>query len=69
MLIAGTSRRCSASLGVATFPMHGEDGAALLKAAGLALHHAKMNGRGPYRELPAGVSRYRRKEGIAPGRD
>ncbi|MDU0342892.1 putative bifunctional diguanylate cyclase/phosphodiesterase [Bosea rubneri] len=45
MLIAGTSRRCSASLGVATFPMHAEDGAALLKAAGLALHHAKMNGR------------------------
>lgn len=45
MLIAGASRRCSASLGVATFPIHAEDGAALLKAAGLALHHAKMNGR------------------------
>ncbi|WP_203194616.1 putative bifunctional diguanylate cyclase/phosphodiesterase [Xanthobacter dioxanivorans] len=45
MLIAGTSRRYSASLGFATFPMHAEDGADLLKAAGLALHHAKMNGR------------------------
>ena len=45
MLIAGTSRRCSASLGVATFPMHAEDGTDLLKSAGLALHQAKVNGR------------------------
>lgn len=43
--IAGTSRRCSASLGVANYPKHGTDLDSLLKAADLALYHAKSLGR------------------------
>ncbi|HEX2840461.1 putative bifunctional diguanylate cyclase/phosphodiesterase [Hyphomicrobium sp.] len=43
--IAGTSRRCSASLGVANFPGHGRDLDSLLTAADLALYHAKSLGR------------------------
>lgn len=43
--IAGTSRRCSASIGVAAFPGHGRDAASLFKAADLALYHAKALGR------------------------
>ncbi|MFT3804170.1 MAG: EAL domain-containing protein [Burkholderiaceae bacterium] len=43
--IAGTARRCSASLGLASFPRHGRDAASLFKAADLALYHAKALGR------------------------
>lgn len=34
------------SIGVAIFPEHGEDGAALIKHADIALYHAKNSGRG-----------------------
>lgn len=43
--IAGTSRRYSASLGLAVFPRHGENAESLFKAADLALYHAKSLGR------------------------
>jgi diguanylate cyclase (GGDEF)-like protein/PAS domain S-box-containing protein len=35
-----------ASIGVSLFPDHGDDGAALIKHADIALYHAKNNGRG-----------------------
>ena len=43
--IAGTARRCSASLGVASFPQHGRGADEIFKAADLALYHAKALGR------------------------
>lgn len=43
--IGVTARRCSASIGTATFPQDGQDSEALFKAADLALYHAKALGR------------------------
>jgi diguanylate cyclase (GGDEF)-like protein/PAS domain S-box-containing protein len=46
--IGATVRRCSASLGVAAFPRDGRNSEALMKAADLALYHAKALGRDRY---------------------
>lgn len=43
--IGASSRRCSASVGVAIFPRHATDAASLFKAADMALYHAKSLGR------------------------
>ena len=43
--LGATTRRCSASLGIARFPEDGEDAEGLLKAADLALYQAKALGR------------------------
>lgn len=45
VMVAGTLRNCSCSMGVAVFPNHGRDGDDLLKAADLALYQAKETGR------------------------
>lgn len=42
----GRPIECRVSIGVALFPDHGEDVAALVKHADIALYHAKNNGRG-----------------------
>lgn len=41
----GTLRRCSASIGIARYPDHGDTLSALFKAADMALYHAKYLGR------------------------
>ena len=43
---AGRPIECRASIGVAFYPDHGPDDAALFKHADIALYHAKNNGRG-----------------------
>ena len=43
--LGATTRRCSASLGIARFPRDGDDAESLLKAADLALYQAKSLGR------------------------
>jgi len=45
MPIGTSSRRCSASIGVATYPQDAKDAESLIKAADLALYHAKSLGR------------------------
>lgn len=44
--LSGETYRLSASLGMASFPRDGSDAAELVKNAGLALHRAKMHGKG-----------------------
>jgi len=44
--LSGETYRLSASLGMASFPRDGADAAELIKNAGLALHRAKMHGKG-----------------------
>lgn len=43
--IGGSTRRCSASIGIAVWPQQVHDGESLIIAAGLALSHAKTAGR------------------------
>lgn len=44
--LSGETYRLSASLGMASFPRDGSDAVELIKNAGLALHRAKMHGKG-----------------------
>lgn len=43
--IEASTRRCSASMGVAVFPEHATDATGLFKAADMSLYHAKFLGR------------------------
>ncbi|GBQ27574.1 putative bifunctional diguanylate cyclase/phosphodiesterase [Gluconacetobacter sacchari] len=43
--IGAVTRHCSGSMGYAAFPRHGRDATSLLKAADMALYHAKSLGR------------------------
>jgi diguanylate cyclase (GGDEF)-like protein/PAS domain S-box-containing protein len=47
--IGGRAVRVTVSAGVAIYPAHGEDAAALLKSADLALHEVKHSGKNAYR--------------------
>ena len=47
--IGGRAVTVTISAGVAIYPAHGEDAAALLKSADLALHEVKHSGKNAYR--------------------
>lgn len=48
-IIQGHDVHISASVGVGIYPMHGEDGEALMKSADLAMYEAKRKGKNDYR--------------------
>lgn len=47
--IEGQDMHCSVSIGIAMYPQHGNDVAALLKHADMAMYHAKASGRNNFR--------------------
>jgi diguanylate cyclase (GGDEF)-like protein len=53
--VEGHSLYATASVGVALFPVHGQDGAALIKHADTALYRAKDHGRDGYQVYAAGT--------------
>jgi diguanylate cyclase (GGDEF)-like protein len=58
--VRGRTVRITVSAGVAIYPAHGDDAAALLKSADLALHEAKHSGKNAYRVFDGETLQQRR---------
>ena len=62
--INGLTLAVSPSIGIAYFPQHGEDAAALVRAADIAMYHAKRAGRANFQTYSTALERNRSDSGM-----